>query len=363
MSHPETPRTHPTAVDLLEASAEEIAGGVVDAEFRSRPELEARFGEAGRRKCEKDAQYHIAYLAEAISAGAPELFVEYVAWARALLAGRGIDADDLVTNLRFLRDGVQQALPPDEAAAVASYIDHGISSLESDPEGASQPDTDGDRDEHTEIAHLFLERLLAGDRRAASQLILDAVRGGMSVRDVYLHVFQRSQHEIGRLWQLNRISVAQEHYCTAATQLIMGQLYEYVFASERTGHSMVATCVSGDLHEIGIRMISDFFEMEGWNTYYLGANAPTVDVVRTITERRVELLAVSATMTYHVRQVRELIAAVRACEPCREVKVLVGGFPFNIAPGLWKEIGADGVARDAAEAVLVGQRLVEEGTK
>ena len=29
-------------------------------------------------------------------------------------------------------------------------------------------------------------------------------------------------------------SVAQEHYCTASTQLIMSQLYPYIFRSDRT---------------------------------------------------------------------------------------------------------------------------------
>ena len=42
---------------------------------------------------------------------------------------------------------------------------------------------------------------------------------------------------------------------------------------------MVATCIGGELHEIGIRMVADFFEMEGWDTYYLGANTPADAVV------------------------------------------------------------------------------------
>jgi hypothetical protein len=37
----------------------------------------------------------------------------------------------------------------------------------------------------------------------------------------------------------------------------------------------VAACVSGELHEIGVRMLCDLLEMEGWNTIYLGANVPT----------------------------------------------------------------------------------------
>ena len=39
---------------------------------------------------------------------------------------------------------------------------------------------------------------------------------GISVKDIYLHVFQSSLYEIGRLWQENKITVAQEHYCQYA---------------------------------------------------------------------------------------------------------------------------------------------------
>jgi MerR family transcriptional regulator, light-induced transcriptional regulator len=150
---------------------------------------------------------------------------------------------------------------------------------------------------------------------------------------------------------------AQEHYCTAATQLIMSQLYPRIFSGERNGQTLVATCVSGDLHEIGVRMVSDFFEMEGWDTYYVGANAPTESVVRTIADRRADVLAISATITSHVRTLKQLIATVRADAACNGVKVLVGGYPFNLAPELWREVGADASAPDAAMAVEMAARL------
>ena len=119
-----------------------------------------------------------------------------------------------------------------------------------------------------ELAVSYLNTLLAGDSHLANQLILDAVRHGFGVKDIYLHVFQPCQQEIGRLWQMNRISVAQEHFCTVVTQTIMSQLYPYIFATEKNGRRLVATSVSGELHEIGMRMVADFLEMEGWTTYY-----------------------------------------------------------------------------------------------
>ena len=125
-----------------------------------------------------------------------------------------------------------------------------------------------------ELASLYLDTLLRVQSEAASRMIIKAVEQGVEIKDIYMYVFEPSQHEIGRLWQTNQINMYQEHFCTAVTQNIMSQLYPYIFQNEKNGHKLVATCVNGELHEIGVRMVADLFEMEGWNTYYLGANTP-----------------------------------------------------------------------------------------
>jgi methanogenic corrinoid protein MtbC1 len=210
------------------------------------------------------------------------------------------------------------------------------------------------------LATAYLQALLRGERHIACKLILDAAQSGIAVRDLYLQVFQPTQYEIGRLWQVNQISVAQEHYCTAAAQLIMSQLYPYVFGGEKTRGALVAACVSGELHEVGVRMVSDFFEMDGWRTYYLGANMPMAAVVQAVVQHQADVLAISATITYHARAVESLILAVRRTPECGRVKILVGGYPFKTDPGLWRMIGADGSAPDAPEAVLLANRLTSE---
>lgn len=187
---------------------------------------------------------------------------------------------------------------------------------------------------------------------------MDAVERGTSVRDLYLHVFQRSQYEIGRLWQSNQISVAQEHLCTAATQLIMSQFYPLIFKAERKNRRIVAACAGGDLHEIGIRMVADLFEMAGWDSFYLGADVPCASIVQTVIDRQAHVLAVSATLLTHVRSVAELIAAVRLNPACGELIILVGGHPFNVAADLWRAVGADGYAPDAIRTVDLAEQLL-----
>jgi MerR family transcriptional regulator, light-induced transcriptional regulator len=77
--------------------------------------------------------------------------------------------------------------------------------------------------------------------------------------------------------------------------------------------------------------VSDFCEIEGWDTSYLGANMPTPGILDMLVQRRAHVLALSATMTFHVRAVADVIKAVRAAKACCDVKILVGGYPFNVA--------------------------------
>jgi methanogenic corrinoid protein MtbC1 len=209
-----------------------------------------------------------------------------------------------------------------------------------------------------DLSRTYINALLEGKRHLASELVLQAADRGMSIRDIYLNVLQPAQYEVGRLWQLNQITVAQEHYCTAATQLIMSQLYPRLFAGEKSKGHVLATCVGGDLHELGIRMVADFFELDGWNTFYLGANMPTPSVVQSIIERRADIVAISATMTFHVRTTEQLIAAIRSKPQLARVRILVGGYPFNRVPDLWQRVGADGSAGNAQDAVNIANNLM-----
>lgn len=346
--------------DQLRERRAAIAADLVHRQFAADPALEHRYGPAGRAKCLEDAHYHLSYLADAMNTGSPDIFSNYVAWAKVMLAKRGVPSEDLARHLVFAQGAVRAGLDEPSAAIAVEYLSLAIDSLQSPP--SELPTCIPPQGPHALLARTYLAALLVGDRRTASQLVLDAVAAGVSVRDVYLHVFQPAQHEIGRLWQVNEISVGQEHYCTAATQLIMSQLYPQICAVEKTVGSLVATCVSGDLHEIGLRMVADFCEMDGWSTFYLGASTPAQSVIDTVVQRRASVLAISATIAPHLDAVRDLIRRVRATPACADVKVIVGGYPFVVMPDLWRSIGADGSAPDAAGAAALARRLTTSRT-
>ncbi|MBY0503607.1 MAG: cobalamin-dependent protein [Bryobacteraceae bacterium] len=199
------------------------------------------------------------------------------------------------------------------------------------------------------LAGGYLQCLLSGNGDGAWHLVKQAMADGVPIRDLYLQVFQPCQYEVGRLWEANEATVAQEHYCTAATQTIMSRLHARVFSAERTGRSAVVVGVGGELHEIGARMVADFLEMKGWDTRYLGPNLPPDEISRNVIAHDPDLVCLSCTMTYHVSLVEQTVAGLR--EAKARAKVLVGGLPFNRDPELWRRTGADGWAPDAGSLV------------
>jgi len=346
---------HELAGTSVLAHRAELAATLVDREFSRHPDLASRYGATARAKSLQDVDFHLASLAQALSLNDRALFADYVGWAKVMLARRNVLTSDLAFHLECLAEVLREQLPADQGSMASEFVTAAVETMPRMPDDLPTFLRDGEP--LSPLAHQYFEALRRGERQVAARLVLDAVEAGAAVRDIYLHVFQPAQFEIGRLWQTNQISVAQEHYCSAATQLIMSQLYPHIFASERIGRRLVATCVAGDLHEIGVRMVADFFEMEGWDTFYLGANTPHDSVVETIVERAADVLAISATIAYHVESVRQLIATVRRHPVAGRVAILVGGYPFNRSPELWRDLGADGSAGDAQHAIAMATRL------
>jgi methanogenic corrinoid protein MtbC1 len=203
----------------------------------------------------------------------------------------------------------------------------------------------------------YLQAVLAGSRREAMEIVDAAVRAGVGVRPLYLEVFQPVMREIGRLWQENRITVADEHLATAITQAAMARLYDPVFAAGAApGPLLVAACADQERHELGLRMVCDLLEMEGWDTVFLGASVPVEDLVRMVLERKPEAVALSASITPHIARVREAIAGIRTAVPEGGPVIVVGGRAFADDPALAGRLGADLTARDAVEAT---ERLKE----
>jgi methanogenic corrinoid protein MtbC1 len=329
---------------------------MITRQYELQPELQKQFGDFGRARTFQDATDTLTALGESVLFGEEELFLDFVRCTKVILNTRNVDTGFLLVHLQIMRDVLATSLPPSVAERSVRYLSTAIDCFGSMP--VMVPTYLSSKVDTGTLAGEFLKALLQEERRAAAALVRGALGTGLTVKDIYLSVFQESQREVGRLWMTNQISVSQEHYCTAATQMIMAELYPQLFTPGKTSRRMVATCVNNELHEIGMRMVADLFELDGWDTSYLGANLPVRDVVKHIKNRPAEILAISCTMTRHIHSACELIGIIREQREFDDMKIIVGGYPFIVVPTLWKSIGADGYACDAGSATALAEQLL-----
>lgn len=342
-------------MQIIQDKLPALATRITQLHFANHPGLLQRYSPAGKERCFEDAVFHLEFLIEALKIDHREMYGNYILWAAAMLEHRNIPKSDLENNLQYLLQALQDELGADFPEQIKNFIEHARERLAQ--KAIKTPASITEENPLKDEARRYLEYLLDGEREKARASIDELVQKGTDVKDIYQYIFQPTQYEIGHLWQCNKITVAHEHYCTAATQLIMSGLYPYIFSTERIGKTLVACSISGELHELGIRMVTDFFELAGWDTYYLGANMPDRQLQEAAADHSADLLAISVTLPTHISTAAALIKQIRSNPALADLTILVGGYPFLQHPDLWQKVNADGFAENAAQAIVVAEQL------
>jgi methanogenic corrinoid protein MtbC1 len=346
--------TNALAAISIDAALEPLAAEAVRRAWRRWPDLRTSLTTKQATHLAEDIRHHVRFISAAVRFDEPAILDDYLAWCSALFESLALPSEWLVGSFECISEALGEKLAPEEALIARALVSASLATLAAPTArispSALPPEPLG------ALARAYLDAALAGQQHRAVAVLREAVRAGLDVRRVYSDVFQPVQREVGHLWLTNRISIAEEHYVTAVTQLSMALLYDEVFVEGPFDRTVVVACAGRELHELGARMVADFFELDGWNSHYLGANTPAEAIVRALKATSADLLALSATMAVHLVEVAEVIALMRQDEATRDIPVLVGGYPFALAPGLWRGVGADGTADDAAGAV---ERAVE----
>lgn len=118
------------ARELQDASARLVAVAV-QRFHAARPDDVAAWGERGRKLCEEDAAYHLAYLADALALDRGDLFVAYVGWAFAFHERRNARGERVASMLGILSAAVAEdaALSGGLRAAAGALLERGTASL------------------------------------------------------------------------------------------------------------------------------------------------------------------------------------------------------------------------------------------
>ncbi len=346
-----------TMLTIEDASsvAEQFAAEALQALYRRDPDLKARVDARFEQHALKDFAYHVRYFCSSGLKPDDEALLDYLSWLKVLFDGLGFSDAGMIMSFQSMAD----------VSAAFFVAEHDVEFRRRCRFAVEHyPELGGDSNRYRTgkladpSANAFLGALLAGKKDRALGMARSIVEDGASIRTLYMSIFEPCLREVGRLWHTGAISVAQEHYTTAAIQYIMSTFYERLFAGTvSNGRTVLAACAQGELHEMGLRMVADLLQADGWDTVYLGANLPVEALVSEACRIKPDIVALSATITANLPWVRAAISALRASGAAGS-HILVGGLPFLVSAELWKDVGADAMAKNMADVNTVACSLV-----
>jgi corrinoid protein of di/trimethylamine methyltransferase len=122
---------------------------------------------------------------------------------------------------------------------------------------------------------------------------------------------------------------------------------------------VVLGTVAGDIHDIGKNIVGAMLFAAGFEVYDIGKDIPPDRFVAKAKEVNANLVGASALLSTSLPMQREIVEGIVAAGLRDKVKLLFGGAPVTEE---WvKEIGGDGYAENAIEAVNVAKRLLKTG--
>jgi methanogenic corrinoid protein MtbC1 len=294
-------------------------------------------------------------LAAAVRVEEPALFARRIAWLRRATVARGADEGELRRALMSLKTALEREVPSDLHALIVPALTLALEALDDAlPPEVTALDATRPLDR---IALRYLAACLEGNTHEAIALVLAELERGLAPAAVYARVLLPAEKEIGQLWHVGDVSIAEERLVSETTRELMAIIAAKHAPRKQIGCTLIAAAVATNAHDIGLRAVADLFRLAGWRCLFLGANVPAVEIARAAETFDVDLVVLNATLATQLKPLGEAIDTLRTLAPAR--RVLVGGSAFESLPDLWRQLGADGFAPAIESVVEVGAGLVE----
>ncbi|MEN3153467.1 cobalamin B12-binding domain-containing protein [Priestia aryabhattai] len=162
--------------------------------------------------------------------------------------------------------------------------------------------------------------LLEGDVQKSWLLIAIYIEEGHSSTDVYT-LLTEAMYEVGKRWQENKISVADEHLATAACDYVLTrfQLSQHQLLQRNRA---LLFCIEGEEHYLGIKMIAGLMSEHGWEVKNLGANLPLPFALKSIERWDPDVVCLSVSQVHLLPDLQKYIAEIESMS--QSPLVLVG---------------------------------------
>jgi len=209
-----------------------------------------------------------------------------------------------------------------------------------------------------EVFRVIQDDVLKGNHIEIKRHAREMLDKGLNAQDILHRGMISAMELIGERFKTGDIFIPEVLLSARAMNEALSVLDPYLATEKReaSGKVLIGT-VRGDMHDIGKNMVITMLRGVGFAIQDMGVNVPTEEIVEQVLESRPDILGLSALLTTTMPEMKRVIDTLKARGVRKNVQVVVGGAPVN--EKFARDIGADGYAPNAGEAVTLAKKLME----
>ena len=201
------------------------------------------------------------------------------------------------------------------------------------------------------------EATIAGNMPQVIELTDLALKTGVGPEDLIQQGFIPAMEVVGDKFATGEIYVPEMLLAARAMKAALDKVKPLLVGKEikTLGKAVIGT-VQGDMHDIGKNLVAMMFEGSGFEVIDLGVDVLPDEFIDAVKNHSPDLIGLSALLTTTMNSMEMTIVKLVEAGLRDGVKVLVGGAP--VSQLFADEIGADGYAANAGEAVKLAKKLL-----
>lgn len=206
------------------------------------------------------------------------------------------------------------------------------------------------------LANIY-QSILEGDMAGATEYVQGALDADIDAAAILHGGLIPAMEEVGRLFEEGEYFVPEMLISARAMQACLGILKPLLVDADVKPVGKVAIgTVKGDLHDIGKNLVAMMLEGGGFEITDLGTDVTPEKYIEAIQREEVDIVGMSALLTTTMPNMVTTINAISEAGLREKVKIIIGGAP--VTADYADQIGADGFAPDASQAVSLAKKLV-----
>ncbi len=195
-------------------------------------------------------------------------------------------------------------------------------------------------------AEKFMQILESENKEEAVEFALELLKSEkVDIIELYSNILKPALNNMQCSLADKDICVWKEHVRTAIVRTIVECCYPYVIAKRNNQSNIkkgtvIIVCPPEEYHDLGARMVADYFTIYGYNAIFVGNNTPYDDFYNAADKINPDIIAISVSNYYNLVVTKKIIEDLRK-KINKKTKIVVGGYAFTRDSKNISIVGAD----------------------